>query len=116
MEPSMHDVKIPPDSHIPENPPVPVRQHPLYPTQGKCWQVECNMPQESVVRYHQERCSVPSALELGEVSPILTAAGCRGHASNAIQFSNIPEEEFTEHFPSRITILKSNGLSCYIRS
>jgi len=24
MEPSMHNVKIPPDSHIPENPPVPL--------------------------------------------------------------------------------------------
>jgi hypothetical protein len=29
MEPSMHNMKIPPDSHIPENPPVPRGHHPL---------------------------------------------------------------------------------------
>jgi len=32
MEPSMHNMKIPPDSHIPENRPVPRRHHPLYST------------------------------------------------------------------------------------
>jgi len=32
MEPSMHNVKILHDSHIPENPLVPRRHHPLYST------------------------------------------------------------------------------------
>jgi len=34
MESSMHNAKIPLDSHIPENPPVPRRHDPLYSTNG----------------------------------------------------------------------------------